>query len=390
MLQCIRFIMLLSLIPVVLTACWDMEPIDDTSIVNAVAIDKDKDQVRITLRILKVENQGSGGTSGQMSQSNALVFTETGPTIYEALRNITEKSGRRYFFQHNRVLIIGEEVAKEGIFPVIDFFLRRADNRTKVNVMVSRGQASGLMNVKPIQETLASDDIYKTHQHRYQLTAKTIDMTFHDASVMLSDKDKTLLLPIIEHETSESEYKFRMKGTAVFQKDKMIGTLNDAETQGYVMLRNLHQESILTTSPDGFPDSKVTFILQQLKSKIIPDEKDGNLSLQISIRADASIGEVNSPLPIKQLLHDGKLDDVLEKELAAIVQKTLVKSQKEMKYDYLGISEIVKRKKPKEWDRVKDRWNEVYPDLNITVSANATVRRTNAINNPISTLREEE
>src|SRR4051794_23013200 len=117
-----RIIRLLKVIPlsiciIMLTGCWNYKEIDKLAIVAGAAIDKEDDQFLLTAEVVKTKGEKD-------SKPESLKIEGRGKTIFDATRNINKVSGKRLYWSHAKVIIISQEVAREGIIPAIDLFNR--------------------------------------------------------------------------------------------------------------------------------------------------------------------------------------------------------------------------------------------------------------------------
>ncbi|MFD2878681.1 hypothetical protein ACFTAO_26055 [Paenibacillus rhizoplanae] len=60
------------------------------------------------------------------------------PTVYESLRKFNLVSSRSPYLGHIRVLVIGEELAREGVGETLDVIKRSREPRMDFYVMVAR------------------------------------------------------------------------------------------------------------------------------------------------------------------------------------------------------------------------------------------------------------
>src|SRR5699024_12328909 len=72
-------------------------------------------------------------------------------------------NSRRIYTSHLRLLVINEEVAKEGITEVLDFLSRDKDFRADFFIMIARNsKAEDLLKVQTITETIPANALYTT------------------------------------------------------------------------------------------------------------------------------------------------------------------------------------------------------------------------------------
>ncbi|NLX64643.1 MAG: Ger(x)C family spore germination protein, partial [Clostridiaceae bacterium] len=100
-------------------------------IVIGMGVDKDEspEHILLTAQVVKegVAGKSSGGSGGE--DRPFWNVSSKGMTIFEAVRQMTHKTGNRLFISHNQVVIFGNDLAKEGLQKYIDFFLRAHEMR---------------------------------------------------------------------------------------------------------------------------------------------------------------------------------------------------------------------------------------------------------------------
>lgn len=64
-----------------------------------------------------------------------------------------------------------------------------------------------------------------------------------------------------------------------------------------------------------------------------------------------------------------KLENQIEMNLKANVENLIKKVQKEFKSDIFGFGEMIKRNHPSVWEKIKDNWVDIFPNLDIKVNS---------------------
>lgn len=152
--------MILVFLALTPSGCWDRRELDNLSIMMAAGIDKAKTggKIALTTQILKpaearAPTGGMGGVGGGSPEA-VWVTTSTGQTIFEAVRNFNFKIDRRPFWSHMRILIIGEDMARDGVAPLLDWFERYHESRRLIWVMVAKGEAKEVLAAGHEQEKI--------------------------------------------------------------------------------------------------------------------------------------------------------------------------------------------------------------------------------------------
>ncbi|NGY87944.1 hypothetical protein F6Y05_33345 [Bacillus megaterium] len=136
-------LLLLCVLLVFLSGCWDREELQQLSIVSGMAIDKGSNKVknryRVTVQIINPSQVAGGQQGGKVQASPVTTFTETGSTLAETLRKISTKSPGELFFPHLQILVISEKVANQGIEDLFDMIERDSQFRVLFPVLIARG-----------------------------------------------------------------------------------------------------------------------------------------------------------------------------------------------------------------------------------------------------------
>ena len=99
------------------TGCYNYNELNTLAITTAMAIDKKDDLYEVSILIANSKNKESTITEGS---SQTVVYSATGKTISEALKNIDLKSPRKTYVGHLSSLIIS---SKRRIIRYIRFII---------------------------------------------------------------------------------------------------------------------------------------------------------------------------------------------------------------------------------------------------------------------------
>lgn len=126
----IKLTFILILTSVFLSGCWDLVEIKDRAIITAFGIDKSDMDGKITFTlqtIIPSRISTPMKTSPEMKPS-VRVVSKTTDSFADAIREYAKQAERRTYLMQNRIIIIGEDMAKEGLTPAMDFFMRHPDS----------------------------------------------------------------------------------------------------------------------------------------------------------------------------------------------------------------------------------------------------------------------
>ncbi|TCP20305.1 Ger(x)C family germination protein [Scopulibacillus darangshiensis] len=165
--------LLILLLLVLMTGCWDQIEIEERGFEIGVAIDlsKDvpelvesgselaKDNGRFALTDQFVAPGGLGGQSQQQSvgggQKPFFNITAQGNSMFEATRDMAVKTSRTPYAEQLKVVITSAKAANTP-YNVLDLFLRDNEMRRNIKVLISKGRAVDVLNISPKNEKVPS------------------------------------------------------------------------------------------------------------------------------------------------------------------------------------------------------------------------------------------
>ena len=63
--------------------------------------------------------------------------------------------------------------------------------------------------------------------------------------------------------------------------------------------------------------------------------------------------------------------------------------QRKYNADILGLGRSIHQQMPKEWDKIKDRWYDIYPHMEVVVDPHIIIENVGITNKPIGLTEEE-
>lgn len=382
--------LLLLAIPTV--GCWNSVDINEKAIVAGAGIDKALEEGKIDVYVQliipgRVQNAAGSGSQATLTPDAVWVASATGNTVFNAIRDCSLKSGRKLLWSHSKVLVIGEELAREGIDKVMDLFERDHEFRRKTWVLISRGSAKDIMEASPEYERIPvfeMDSIIRG----YGATSKIAPQDLNKFLGKISSKTTCAFTAGIEEISSERlrrENKvssFRLSGTAVFKNYKLVYWLDAYETRGLLFVTGKVESGIVEIKCPQEESKTIAFEIIRAGSKIKPEIRDGELVITVEIHEEGNVGEgqfagIDLTVPENISLLEKRKADAIKKEVEGVIKKA-----QQFNTDIFGFGEAVYRKYPGEWKEMEKNWDEIFPRLEVQVKVDAKIRRTGLISNP--------
>lgn len=370
------YIFILLTLLVNISGCAAYIDINDLPLILGVAMDKGvNDNYILTVEVFKP----AGPSKEKETKITTEILQAEGETIFDAVRNLTIKLGKRAYWTHLKVLIISKDIAKDGISPVLDMFTRSAHIRIEFPVGISNDQAAfnifykGKQTINEpvsnlINNTIKSVD--KISKYDYIKLYNLID----DISI----EGHSAVLPLINMNPTEGSKVPSVYGVAVFKKDKMVGTLDPTESKTLRLLRNKEKGGLLIVQwIENSETEKVTLEIFKSKTKIQPVHNNNKLTMNIKITSITEISEVmNYKIDVLDEKGREKLKKQAENKIKYDIENLMRKLQKDLECDAVGFGKKVKESYPKRWKESQENWSDIFETIPFNISVDVIFRGT--------------
>ncbi|ABI68502.1 Ger(x)C family spore germination protein [Syntrophomonas wolfei] len=377
-------LILLIIIPVIISGCWDSIELNKLSIISGLGWDINAKTGKVTLTfqsIIPSEIKSAGGSSGDGGQKRGdplhtiQLDSSTGSSAYDALNRYTQHSSRRTFYQHTQVYVFGRSAAEQGIYPFLDSIARNPINRPNVLMVVAEKKARDTLRVEDGMENIQAIGMAAQIKLSAEYSQYPVVTYLEFANRLISETTAPLapMVGIIEQAGPEGDrvQKTRISATAVFKRDRMIGQLNEEESRGLLWAINKVKKGFII-----IPGANLEIV--SAKSKIIPELQDEKIKITITIDEESNLLEYDGHREISsnflQELEKGQAREI-ESQVIAAVEKS-----RTLNADVFGFGEAVHRKYKKEWPVLKARWEEIYPYIEVVVKVKTHVNEIGEIN----------
>ncbi len=369
-----------------LIGCWNRQELSSLGLVMALAIDQapEKNKVSITVQLANPREVKQPSKTGGGGTKPVWVATNTGYSFSDALRNFVSISGRKLFYAHNQVIVIGEEAARKGVRPFMDFLSRNYQIRRTSWVVVAKGvKGARILQFQSEMEKVPAMEISSLIKAKVDAsTAAGIDI--HDFIEKLTGDGIEPIAGGIEltnrtqpegGEAGKDKNEVSLTGTAVFKEDKLVGWLNKPETRGLLwILGQVNRGIIVVESPKDIK-KPVALEITRASGAVAPEFRNGKLVIKIKIKEEGNLGENMSEVDVTRPGVIKTLEDEQKKVIENEIRAALKKAQKEFKTDIFGFGASVSRNYPNEWNKIKSRWSGMYPDLAVELDVATKIRQ---------------
>lgn len=262
-------IITLALVFLAAGGCWDARDLRNRSMVMSMGLDTLDEPTRNSLSKLERNNDtendrclstfelavprkmGQGGSEGSPGGDELpnWILKSTGVNILNSIRRADLRTGRPLYFPFTRFIILGENVARERFKEIFDWLEREPELNRTIRLLVTEGQATDVLAVKPKQEIFVGRYIQNILTQEKTKSSRYLDLNLADILVDLKPEG-CALIPKIQAGKDE----VKLGGTAIMKNYKMVGWLDEEETRGAAFIKNRVQGGeIVVQRQDGAP-----------------------------------------------------------------------------------------------------------------------------------------
>lgn len=377
--------MLVILLQVLCTGCWDLRDINKLAIITVLGFDKitaedGDDKFQVSVLVMQAGRAVGGGGSENESKAE-IVWTGEGLTISEAILDIMERSPSTPFFADAYSVIIGQRAAEEELLVIIDYLNRLREQRPGAFVMIAKGNAYPLFEAEPELSPTASRELKGLIQNVEDLKGigRGVRLIEFTEDLLSSDRDPVAAVVRLIHteekrgeELAGPPKVILVEGLAVFKEDKLVGWLNKEEAVGYNLLTGkiTRGDIVVRVKKDG---KWFVYLVEKSKPKIKASLIEDKLNIDIIIETKGRITEDNGvnlePSDIEEI------EDAVAEQIGQMVMQT-IETVRGYESDCLGFSERLHRYKLKDWKKVEEHWRETFLEANVELRVNAIVENT--------------
>ena len=382
-------IIILLILCLFLCGCGNYRELNQIAIITGIGIDKKDDNYEVSMLIA---NAGKSETSSKEGESKPTVYSGKGSSLIEATKEVDRKTPKQLYFGHINVVLISEDIAKEGFLNVADWLLRNPESRKKFYLLMTKDKtAKEVLEIVSPLEAFPSQNIGTLMESNEETQAIASSITYSDFINNILTEGLEPVLPSITvagsskegeskanlDKTSPSSY-LKLETLAIFKGDKFQDYTNADDSKLINILKNTVKQSVFTINYDK---TKVNFNMKNIKSKITIQN---NQKFNIKVKGDATLAEINSNTNLNDEKIINNIESKLNNQITKDINNLIKKLQTKYKSDILGLGNMIYKNYPDTWQKIKNNWNDTYfPKAQINIQTDIQLVSTGSLENTI-------
>lgn len=410
-----RWLPILLLACLTLSGCWDHVSIEDEVYPHTLAIDAMDEDLLFSIEVPQTQRVPTGMHTGGRPEATRLaspLLSARAKNLVQALQVLNSGVLRMVSLKQIRSVVISEEVAREGIEGILEELIRSVDVRRGVAIVVARGSAREVIStIAPVAEmypALAESVILtakRLHMYppiRLQQVIARLETSGSDPFVPLAAVNRQSLgspedlPPWVGTSLKAGEFPrtggspVEHAGTAIFRRDRLVGTITVDETAALLALRG-EMGKVYASIPDPLDPGHVITLRYHQENKP---------RYRASLRASRPVVSVHLQFEGEILGSPGKADytkpenrRILERHVARMAETTnfatlIAKVYREWGADPAGFGHLFRSKFPTIDDWLGYNWPSHVKDLEVSVTTDMYIRRYGLLFGPVMPSQE--
>ena len=240
---------IIIIICLMLTGCFNYKELNNYAIVTGLSIDKSDNGYEVSALITNAIKENENKT-------NISVVSGKGKSIYSAIKDINLKIPKELYLSHLNVIIISEEVAKDGMKPILDYLVREPESHQSYYLIISKDtKAKNALSILDPIANFPSENIYSNLENSRDLQSKIIyDKVNQYIGKVLEKGIHPILNSLIivgssekgsnteEQNNVELKNYIMLDNLAIFKNDKLVDYADSDESVGInILLDNIDE-----------------------------------------------------------------------------------------------------------------------------------------------------
>src|SRR5699024_9202873 len=346
---------ILGISVLLLAGCWDSINIEERGFIIGTSIDLDEMKEEgtpiysVTDQIVLPESFGT--TDGGSDQKAFYNLTETGSSIYQIDEVIPQTSSKTPYYEHLKILVVSEEVAKTDhlFIQLLDRYLRDITLRRGIKVIVAEDEAKSLLDLQSPESKLPALQMNDMLERASKSSGYFHPKTLGEVEAY-NLHNRSFILPVLAVKNEQIE---RTAG-AVFQgaKAKMVGKMNNKEMIGHDLYREEAEGTIIEFT---YHDQPFAFKINRIQNKQeIDTSNQSNIKVTMQMILFGTIKEATANENLNSEKELQAIEETLSKHVEKILEDTIHKAQNEFHADVFRLWQSLEMKDLKTWKKVKD------------------------------------
>jgi spore germination protein KC len=376
--------LIITLLVLILTGCWNYHELNDYAIVTGMAIDELNNGYEVSILL-------SNGKKKEDDKTQIKIYSGDGKTINDAIKNISLTMPKKVYLNHLAIIIVSDKIAKKGVTPVLDYLLREPQSYQNFNIVFSKNsKAKDILSIINPLSDYPSQNINEIIKINEKEQGRITNSSFNKLVTTILEKGKNPTVNSIvlqgdkkagikkeELENSVTSAYTKLDTIGIFKDDKLIDWATVDESIGINILLNDVKNLYLEIPCQ---ENYITITTDKIKTKKTINKN--KISMNITI--NGNINEIGCNIDLNDNKEITKIENKAKEKLYNYIEKAIIKA-KNLETDIFGFGNMIYKKYPNYFNSINN-WNLYFKNLDIDVELEFKIKKTNALKQTIGEL----
>lgn len=362
----------------------DIEPI------RVIGFDyaEDKNVILGALREnVETSSSSSSGEKKGSSEGKEEAVIIKADSFERAMRGLQSYTSKQITGDHVKYIFIGERMARESLFDIMDFLTRDEEFRFNSFVYILKDETlEDFFTEQSKSKDFLADKLNNMEKHinDFGYASKVRLINILD---FLLQEDAVGLIPVISlvnkedlgfnvttSTEGEGEKTITFSGYSLIKGRKLAGYLQEEISRGYNILQNNLNTSVISIEDSN--GEKISLDLQRTNAEYKFEFDNNTLKkATIDVIVKSNYSHISDAVNVYQLdtitTFEKRQSDIIKGEIS----KTIA-AAKEQDTDFIRLKEKLELKHPYKYKKIEDKWSEIFKDLPIEINVKSEIERT--------------
>ncbi|HBE79196.1 MAG TPA: hypothetical protein DDW65_15700 [Firmicutes bacterium] len=355
-----RLGLILLLLVLCLSGCWDIVPIEERALVIVIGVDKVENRIRLSAQVPTIKNliqTASNFTDRQKPMVKPFVVESS--SMLDAIQQLEDRIYKSMIIGEVKIIIVSPQVPRKDLVNMLTIFLRQPMVSFQTLVFSSEAKPEEIISSESPFDIQPGLIISKQQRSALKM-AHSFPIELWDFIARVDNRTLDPYLPVIRLDQENKSY--LLQGINVFNNDKIVGTLSSDESYLFGILTDKVEEGYKEIIVKG---QEVGFGKVKYKSKIRIIRRQNQDKIRVDVNAQGTLLEIPKGFPNRV-----KTYQLFKKEMEKQLQQQVLSFVK--KLQFLNTDPIGFRKQM-EVAGIKN-WDEVYPGIAVDAKVHFNYR----------------
>lgn len=375
MVRSLRTLLALSLIPTLLTGCWDIKDLQEVNYLTAIGYDLEDGEFVIYGQLLDFASVAKT-EAGKAGLIPVWVGKGRGKTLINAIDDLYRTSQLRIFYGHVGAVVIGEKVLKDSwaMNQVEQFHGRFYELRFTPWIFGTSQPIGEILSATSIFDLSPGVSVLHQPLETYRQRSVIHPISVRRYALETNEPSHTTLLPVITQSDrnwskgNKPQEMLSISGAYAIREAKVLGKFLLKDLIGLTWIEPASNRGPLVLSSGKKVEA--TLSLEQPKIEIEPQVRDGKATYTFKVSLTGSITMLLTPLPEAEI--EQQAVELIRTQIRELYEEGLKHDA-----DLLNLETALYRKKNREWKRLRDSGGlGLTPDSLTEIEVSVKVKRT--------------